>query len=253
MMVETYGASPESKAALFRIGSQTAGSTIVPQQPLNNLIRIAYQALAGALAGVSSIHCCRLDEAIGLPSPTAHRLAVRTQQILAYETGVPLVADPLGGSYYIEHLTRQLIDECDAIMREVDTQGGMLQCVRNGWLDEQLKVASLRQVAEIETGERHVVGVNWAVEEAETSTPFGIHEFSTSANDARIHTVKQYKEFHDQSAVSQALRQLQDQARSPQPPNLVPTVQRALLSSATLAEIVGTLASRRACTTTRWK
>lgn len=241
LMVEGHAAAPDSRAAKFRIGAQTAGSTIVPQQPLNNLIRIAYQALAGALAGVSSIHCCGFDEAIGLPSPTAHQLAVRTQQILAYESGVPIVADPLGGSYYVEHLTRQLADECLDIMAQVDARGGMLECVRDGWLEDQLAQASLGQVQEIESGERRVVGVNWATEDRETETPFGVHAFSTAVNDARIHDITEFKAHRDRERTRTALADLRVALERDRRTNVVGLIQRALLADATLGEIVGTM------------
>jgi methylmalonyl-CoA mutase N-terminal domain/subunit len=241
LLVGRYGAEPTSRAAKFRIGAQTAGSTIVPQQPLNNLIRIAYQALAGALAGVSSIHCCGFDEAIGLPSPTAHQLAVRTQQILAYETGVPLVADPLGGSYYVEHLTRRIAEDCRQLMAQVDARGGMLACVRDGWLEAQLAEASLAQVREIETGERRVVGVNWATEERESETPFGVHPFSTEVNDTRIREVKLFKEQRDVERTRAALETLYRTIEAAPRTNALPLVQQALLADATLGEIVGTL------------
>jgi methylmalonyl-CoA mutase, N-terminal domain len=241
LLLHRYGASPDSRAAKFRIGAQTAGSTIVPQQPLNNLIRISYQALAGALAGVSSIHCCGFDEAIGLPSPTAHRLAVRTQQILAYETGVAIVADPLGGSYYVEHLTKRIADESRDIMAQFDARGGMLECIRDGWLFDQLAQASLAQVQEIESGERRVVGVNWAVEEQESETPFGVHTFSTAVNDARIHEVRQFKEQRDKATTRQALADLSGALLRSADTNAVPLVKRALLANATLGEIVGTM------------
>jgi methylmalonyl-CoA mutase N-terminal domain/subunit len=241
LMTGTYGAEPDSRAAKFRIGAQTAGSTIVPQQPLNNLIRIAYQALAGALAGVSSIHCCGFDEAIGLPSPTAHQLAVRTQQILAYETGVPVVADPLGGSYYVEHLTRHLSDECLDIMAQVDARGGMLQCVRDGWLEEQLAQASLEAVREVESGERRIVGVNWATEERETETPFGVHAFSTEVNDARIRDIRRFKQERDSERTAAALLALRQALGQSPTTNALPLVKRALLADATLGEIVGAM------------
>jgi methylmalonyl-CoA mutase, N-terminal domain len=241
LMVDRYGATPDSRAAKFRIGAQTAGSTIVPQQPLNNLVRIAYQALAGALAGVSSIHCCGFDEAIGLPSPMAHQLAVRTQQILAYETGVPIVADPLGGSFYVEHLTGRLRDECLDLMAQVDARGGMLQCVRDGWLEDQLAQASLDSVREMESGERRVVGVNWAVEERETETPFGVHAFSAETNDARIAEIRKFKHERDNAATGAALLELRTALEHSSATNAFPLVRRALLADATLGEIVGAM------------
>lgn len=241
LMVVRYGAAPDSKSAQFRIGSQTAGSTIVPQQPLNNIVRIAYQALSGALAGVSSIHCCGYDEAIGLPSEPAHKIAVRTQQILAYETGVTAVADPLGGSYYIEALTDQIAQDCLELLDTVLARGGMLECVRDGWLEDQLAIASLEQVQAVESGEQRVVGVNWAVEPRETETPGGLHTFSMEVNDRRIKEIKEFKEGRDAPATAEALRKILQAGRRDPDENLVPFVQTAIRADATLAEIVGTI------------
>jgi methylmalonyl-CoA mutase N-terminal domain/subunit len=245
LLVDRYGADPEGRAVKFRIGSQTAGSTLVPQQPLNNLIRIAYQALIGALAGVSSIHCCGFDEAIGLPSEVAHKLALRTQQILAYETGVAAVADPLGGSYYIENMTQRIADDAYAVLDEIAAQGGMVECVRSGWLEDQLATASLAQVREIESGERRVVGVNCAVEsEPERETPGGPQVFSMEANDRRIGEIKAFKASRDEGPVVLRLKTLHDLARNSND-NLIPHVQQALAANATLGEILGTIRTAR--------
>lgn len=241
LLHERYGAAKDSRAAKFRIGSQTAGSTIVPQQPLNNLIRVAYQALVGALAGVSSIHTCGFDEAIGLPSPLAHKLALRTQQILAYETGVPLVNDPLGGSFYVENHTERIAQDTLAILEDIDDRGGMIECVRSGWLDGELKSASVNQVREIENDERRIVGVNWAVdEEDDTTTPGGAHPFSMEVNDDRIREIKHYKERRDHRTTIEALRSLRDLAATPDV-NLMSGIETALRADATLGEILGVI------------
>jgi len=241
LLTSRYDVPDSSRSAQFRIGSQTAGSTIFPQQPLNNIVRIAYQALAGALAGVSSIHCCGFDEAIGLPSPTAHKLAVRTQQILAYETGVPLVNDPLGGSYYLEALTARIADDTVQILAEVDAQGGMLECVRHGWLEAELQRASLSAVRQIETGERRLVGVNWAVEDSEQTTPGGVHVFSMEINDRRIREITEFKAGRDNARVADSLRPLRAAVRQSDNAPLVPLVRNALASNASLGEIIGTI------------
>jgi methylmalonyl-CoA mutase N-terminal domain/subunit len=241
LLTTRYGIPEDSRSAQFRIGSQTAGSTIFPQQPLSNIVRIAYQALSGALAGVSSIHCCGFDEAIGLPSPMAHKLAVRTQQILAYETGVPLVADPLGGSYYIETMTQRIADDAMQILSDVDAQGGMLECVRGGWLEQELATASLAAVREIETGERRLVGVNYAVEDPDLQTPGGVHEFSEAVNDQRIRDIREFKARREHAKVADSLRILRTAVRAGASEPLIPLVRDALVSNASLGEIIGTV------------
>jgi methylmalonyl-CoA mutase N-terminal domain/subunit len=241
LLTARYGVPEGSRSVQFRIGSQTAGSTVFPQQPLSNIVRIAYQALSGALAGVSSIHCCGFDEAIGLPSPMAHKLAVRTQQILAYETGVTLVADPLGGSYYVEAMTRQIADDATQILADVDAQGGMLECVRSGWLEHELARASLAAVQEIETGDRRLVGVNYAVEEPDQVTPGGVHEFSAEINDRRIREITEFKARRDRVRVADSLGQLRAAVRAGRNEPLLPLVRLALASDASLGEITGTV------------
>jgi methylmalonyl-CoA mutase N-terminal domain/subunit len=241
LLVERYGVDPESKAAHFRIGCQTAGSTLIPQQPLNNIVRIAYQAMAGVMAGVSSIHCCGFDDAIGLPSELAHKTAVRTQQILAYETGVAIVADPLGGSYYVESLTDRIARDSQELLAGIFERGGMLECVRDGWLEEQLAIASLDQVRAIEDGDLRVVGANWAVEGSEDSTPGGIEVFSMEVNDRRIREITQFKRERDTQQTTEALSELHRVARDRPRESLVPLVQGAIRKDATLGEIVGTI------------
>ena len=127
---------------------------------MNNIIRVAYEAMAAVLAGVQSLHCCSYDEPLSLPTEESVRLAIRTQQILAYETGVAQVADPLGGSYFIESLTEAIEEEVNKIMEEIEGKGGMKKALDSGWVDAQFDKAALNYQREVESGERTVVGLN---------------------------------------------------------------------------------------------
>ena len=151
----------------MRFHCQTAGVTLTAQQPHNNVVRVAYQALAAVLGGTQSLHTNALDETLALPTEESVRIALRTQQILAYETGVPNVADPLGGSYYVEALTDGLEREAEGLFAEIEAQGGVVRAIETGWFQRQIATSSMRFQAEVEQGRRTVVGFNDFVEEAE--------------------------------------------------------------------------------------
>ncbi len=163
---ERYGAR-DPRSWRMRFHSQTAGVTLTAQQPHNNVVRVAYQALAAVLGGTQSLHTNALDETLALPTEESVRIALRTQQILAYETGVPNVADPLGGSYYLEALTDGLEREAEGLFAEIEAQGGVVPAIESGWFQRQIAHSSMRFQAELEQGRRTIVGVNDFVEEAE--------------------------------------------------------------------------------------
>src|SRR5437867_2202292 len=144
----------------MRFHSQTAGVTLTAQQPMNNIVRVAYQALAAVLGGTQSLHTNALDETLALPTEEAVRIALRTQQILAYETGVPNVADPLGGSYYVEALTDALEREAEGLFAEVEAQGGVVRAIETGWFQRQIAASAARFQVEVDAGRRTIVGVN---------------------------------------------------------------------------------------------
>src|SRR5215212_689141 len=158
-MKERYGAkSPRSW--VMRFHSQTAGVTLTAQQPMNNIVRVAYQALAAVLGGTQSLHTNSMDETLALPTEEAVQVALRTQQLLAYETGVPNVIDPLGGSYYVEALTEQLEREAETIFGQIDEVGGVVRGLETGWLQRRINESAARQQWEIEQHRRVIVGVN---------------------------------------------------------------------------------------------
>jgi methylmalonyl-CoA mutase N-terminal domain/subunit len=165
-MKERYGAK-DPRSLVMRFHSQTAGVTLTAQQPMNNVVRVAYQALAAALGGTQSLHTNSMDETLALPTEQAVQVALRTQQVLAYETGVPNVADPLGGSYYVESLTDQMEREAEALFAEIAEEGGVVRGLENGWFQKRIAESAGRQQWEIEQRRRVIVGVNEFVTEEE--------------------------------------------------------------------------------------
>src|SRR5215212_5338477 len=156
---DRYGArSPRSW--MLRFHSQTAGVTLTAQQPMNNIVRVAYQAMAAVLGGTQSLHTNSMDETLALPTEEAVQVALRTQQVLAYETGVPNVMDPLGGSYYVEALTDQLEREAEDLFRQIDEVGGVVPGLETGWLQRKINESAARQQWEVEQHRKVIVGVN---------------------------------------------------------------------------------------------
>ncbi|HET7612540.1 MAG TPA: methylmalonyl-CoA mutase family protein [Gemmatimonadaceae bacterium] len=158
-MKERYGAK-DPRSLMMRFHSQTAGVTLTAQQPMNNIVRVAYQAMAAALGGTQSLHTNSMDETLALPTEESVQVALRTQQILAYETGVPNVVDPLGGSYYVETLTTELEREAEALFEQIAEVGGVVRGLETGWLQRRINESAARQQWEIEQHRRIIVGVN---------------------------------------------------------------------------------------------
>jgi methylmalonyl-CoA mutase, N-terminal domain len=158
-MKDRYGAK-DPRSLMMRFHSQTAGVTLTAQQPMNNIVRVAYQAMAAALGGTQSLHTNSMDETLALPTEESVQVALRTQQILAYETGVPNVIDPLGGSYYVETLTTELEREAEQLFEEIAEIGGVVRGLETGWLQRKINESAARQQWEIEQHRRVIVGVN---------------------------------------------------------------------------------------------
>jgi methylmalonyl-CoA mutase N-terminal domain/subunit len=157
---------------MMRFHSQTAGVTLTAQQPMNNIVRVAYQAMAAVLGGTQSLHTNSMDETLALPTEHAVQVALRTQQVLAFESGVPNVIDPLGGSYYVEQLTDKLEAEAEAMFTEIEEQGGVVRGLETGWFQRKIAEAAARQQWEIEQRRRVIVGVNeFVTEEDALSIP----------------------------------------------------------------------------------
>jgi methylmalonyl-CoA mutase N-terminal domain/subunit len=158
-MKERYGAK-DPRSLVMRFHSQTAGVTLTAQQPMNNVIRVAYQAMAAVLGGTQSLHTNSMDETLALPTEESVQVALRTQQVLAYETGVPNVIDPLGGSYYVETLTTELEREAEVLFEQIAEVGGVVRGLETGWLQRKINESAARQQWEIEQHRRVIVGVN---------------------------------------------------------------------------------------------
>jgi len=238
LMKDRYGAK-DPRSMQFRFAVHTAGCSLVPQQPLNNLVRISFEALAAVLGGVQSLHCCSYDEPMCLPTEKGHLQALRTQQIIAYETGVTNVADPLGGSYFVESLTDKLEQEALKIMKQVDEMGGMEEAIRREWLDRQFNEEGVKRQKELDRGDKLVVGVNIFTSEPETSTPLGVQRIPEFSTRQQIEDVKRLKQSRDARKVSEAIRRLRDDAA--QGRNTIPAMIEATKAYATTAELLGTV------------
>jgi methylmalonyl-CoA mutase N-terminal domain/subunit len=212
-MRERYGAkSPRSW--MLRFHSQTAGVTLTAQQPLNNIVRVAYQALAAVLGGTQSLHTNSLDETLALPTEQAAQVALRTQQILAHESGVPDVIDPLGGSYYIEALTDQLEREAEALFAEIQSIGGVVQGIENGWFQRQIAAAAAAQQREVEEGRQVIVGVNEFL--SDDDHPVEVLRISNDAEDSQRQRLSQLRAQRDTGLVEEKLTALRHAAEHDQ-------------------------------------
>jgi methylmalonyl-CoA mutase N-terminal domain/subunit len=239
LMKERYGAK-DPRSLKFKFGVHTAGCSLVSQQPLNNLIRVAYEALAAVLAGAQSLHCCSYDEPIALPSEESHRIALRTQQIIAYEMSVASVADPLGGSYYIENLTDAILQKAVGIMAKIENLGGIKAAINNKWLDREIEEAAYRLQKEVEEGKRKLVGVNVFTIPPEQDAEVKIHKIPPEAATIQIERIKTLKMKRDNQNVKEILKRLRDAAREKKE-NLIPYMINSLKAYATLGEIMGTV------------
>jgi methylmalonyl-CoA mutase N-terminal domain/subunit len=197
--------------------------------------------MAAVLAGVQSLHCCSYDEPIALPTEESVRLAIRTQQILAHETGVARVGDPLGGSYYIESLTDQIEKEVYATMDEIESKGGMKKALESGWVDAQIDKASLNYQKEVENEERIIVGLNKYRMDERFETYERFHGTSIESEKVQIESVKNLKQNRDEKKVKAALEKLKSRAEESEKNNLIPLMIEASKHYATLGEILGTL------------
>ncbi len=240
IMKQRYGVK-DARSLMFRFGVHTAGCSLFPQQPLNNVIRIAYEALVAVLGGVQSLHCCSYDEPISLPTEESHRIAIRTQPILAYETGVANVTDPLGGSYYVEALTKKIEEEAAKILEQIEKLGGALECMKTGWFDTEVETAALKYQRDIDIGERIIVGVNAFTIGREKETPGGVHRVAPESQRLQVEKVKELKRTRDDEEVRAALGKLRQKAEKGEQVNLMPPIIEAVSAYATRGEIMGTI------------
>ena len=238
LMKDEYGAK-DPRSMQFRFAVHTAGCSLIPQQPLNNLVRISFEALAAVLGGVQSLHCCSYDEPMCLPTEKGHLQALRTQQIIAYETGVTNVADPLGGSYYIESLTDRLEEDALNIMQQVEDIGGMEEAIRTEWLDRQFDKEAVKRQKEVDNGDKLIVGANIFTSEPETSTPLGVQRISEQSARQQIEDTKQLKKSRDFMKLTESMKRLREDAAEGR--NTIPAMIEATQTMATTGELMGTV------------
>ena len=234
---ETFGARDE-RSLLMRFHTQTAGVSLTAQQPLNNIVRTAIEALAGVLGGTQSLHTNSFDEALALPTEDAMRVALRTQQIIAEETGVANTIDPLGGSYFVEALTDRLEELCYEYFSKIDELGGMVEAVKRGFPQREIADAAFRYQQELETGVRKLVGVNAYTEGDDHQTP--ILRIDPELEPEQVARVRAVRARRDEQALAGALSALENAARDPRE-NLMAHLLTAVRADATEGEMVQTL------------
>jgi methylmalonyl-CoA mutase N-terminal domain/subunit len=236
VMHDRFGAR-DSKSLMLRFHTQTAGVALTAQQPLNNVVRVAIQALAAVLGGTQSLHTNSMDEALSLPTEETVQVALRTQQIIAHESGVVDTVDPLGGSYCIERLTDEIEARAADYLVRIDTMGGALGAIESGFMQSEIQESAYRQQRAVETKERIVVGVNqFQVPEESHRRTLQIDESVEAAQSARLADVRNRR---DNAATSRALAALGDAAASAD--NVMPHILAAVEAYATLGEICNVL------------
>ena len=238
-MKEHFGArNPECWRLRFSV--QTAGNTLTTQQPEINIVRAAYEAMAAVLGGAQSIHLCSYDEGHGLPTEESSRIALRTQQVLAYETGVTKTIDPLGGSWYVEALTDRIEREILQGLREIESMGGMAHAIQSGWLETQINAARYRNQEQLDSGRRPLVGVNRYTIPAEEERPVTVHRIRAGEWGARrADYLREFRAGRDAVAWSDALSQVETAWRERR--NMVPVLMHALRARATMGELHETM------------
>jgi methylmalonyl-CoA mutase N-terminal domain/subunit len=237
-MREKYGAKNPRSLAL-RFHTQTAGCTLTAQQPENNIVRTAFQALAGVLGGTQSLHTNSMDETLALPSEKAVKVALRTQQIIAYETGVTNTIDPLGGSYFVEHLTSRMEEEASAYFDKIEALGGVIPAIEQGFFQREIAEAAYRYQLELDAKEKIIVGVNDFVEDEEKiEIPLLVISPEVEAKQRR--RVGELRNSRDSGEVHRRLAELQRAARDGD--NLMPHLLSCTRAYATLGEMCAELA-----------
>jgi methylmalonyl-CoA mutase, N-terminal domain len=236
VMREHFGAK-NPRSWMLRFHTQTAGSTLTAQQPENNIVRTAIQALSAVLGGTQSLHTNGYDEALALPTEEAARIALRTQQIIAGESGVANTIDPFAGSYYVESLTNDLEQQARGYLERIDALGGMLRAIEQGWVQQEIQAAAYDYQRAVDSGEATVVGVNRFTREEEPPIP--IQHIDEALERRQVERVKALRVRRDQQTWRAALDCVKEHARSGQ--NLMPVILDAVERYATVGEIAAAL------------
>ena len=236
IMTDRFGAR-DPKSAMLRVHTQTGGSTLTAQQPQNNVVRVAIQAMAAALGGTQSLHTNGFDEALGLPTENAAKLALRTQQIVGYESGLADSVDPLAGSYFVESLTDEIESLAQGYIRRIDEMGGAVAAIEARFMQDEIESAAYDFARAVDRGDKVVVGVNKFTEsENHKADVFPIDVAQQRAQEQRVRELKQRR---DNTAVSAALDDLRTAARGTA--NLLYPMKEALRHLATLGEVADVL------------
>jgi methylmalonyl-CoA mutase N-terminal domain/subunit len=236
MLKERYGAK-DPRSMMLRTHTQTGGSTLMAQQPENNIVRAAIQSLAAVVGGVQSIALSCFDEALALPTDDAQRIALRTQQIIAHETGVTDTIDPMAGSYFVEHLTNELERQAQEYLDRIDAMGGSVAAIETGWMQNQIAEASWKYQQEVDEKREIVVGVNDYAEGAEQRP--SIFSVDKRLVEHQLKRLARHRTERDQAQVTAALEGLKTAARGTD--NLMPPIIEAVRAYATLGEICGAM------------
>lgn len=236
-MKERYGAK-NPRSWWLRFHTQTAGCTLTAQQPENNIVRTAFQALAGVLGGTQSLHTNSMDETLALPSEKAVKIALRTQQLIAYETGVINTVDPLGGSYFVEALTDKMEKGADEIFEQIDALGGVIAAIETGYFQKEIADAAYRYQKEVERKEKFIVGVNEFVE-ANEKIDIPILTVSPEVQKQQLKRLAEIKQSRNQESVKDSLNEIRYAAENGN--NIMPVLIKAANNYVTLGEMVGEL------------
>jgi methylmalonyl-CoA mutase N-terminal domain/subunit len=235
-MMKQFGAT-DPKAMMLRFHTQTGGSTLTAQQPLNNISRVTIQTLAAVLGGTQSLHTNGYDEAMSLPTEEAARIALRTQQIVAYESGVADTVDPLAGSYFVEALTNEIEEAAWKLIGKIDAMGGSVAAIEQGFIQNEIAKSAYEYQRKIETGEKIIVGVNkFQFQESGTIPGFRIED---SIRNVQVEKLKLLRKQRNPAKCDNILQSLNDKASSDE--NIMPTVVEAVENYCTLGEIADTL------------
>ena len=238
LMKQRFDAT-KAESMRLRFHCQTAAATLTKAQPMNNVVRTAYQALSAVLGGAQSLHTNGLDEAYAIPSEEAMKLALRTQQVIALETRVPQVVDPLGGSWYLEALTNQIEAKVFEILDKVDAMGGTIKAIEAGWFQREIADSAYETARRRASGEQPLIGVNMFAEPP-APVPVPIHKVAADVETRQVARVKAVRAGRDNARVSELLERLAVEAKNPDT-NLMPLTIEAVKARATMGEIVARL------------
>jgi methylmalonyl-CoA mutase, N-terminal domain len=235
-MMKELGATDE-KAMMLRFHTQTGGSTLTAQQPRNNITRVTLQTLSAVLGGTQSLHTNGYDEALSLPTEEAARIALRTQQIVAYESGVADTADPLAGSYFIESLTEEVEQKAWELIKTIDAMGGSVTAIEQGFIQDEIARSAFEYQRNIESGEKIIVGVNKFQADETSSIP--LLKVDDSIQQVQVKKLEELRRHRNPAKCDAILQELNDRASSTE--NIMPTVIEAVENACTLGEIADTL------------